>query len=210
MNYDELQRVWAEQPTPPPPAGSAAETVWQTVRDKSRAFSRTILWRDLREVAACGLVMFIFGGIAAEATAEGAPAWPAQLAVALTFGVAAFLLIDRWLARRRFVPRGEAVLVEIERAADAVRHQVWLLRNVHWWYLLPLGGSAMCVALQYLLYGAPEMPLVVRAIPAVVMLGVTVAVNVWIWRLNQRAVKRELEPQLADLEDQRRAWIAES
>ena len=157
MNFEELQQVWQKdakvESTP-----VVTEELMRSVRANSRKFSRKIFWRDLREVGASFLVAFVFGRIAWEAHGEGSPSWPAWIAAILPLGVAAFFLIDRWLAGKRHAPQGDRVLAEIDRAADAVKHQIWLLRNVFWWYLLPIGLSVFFLALQLFLYMPMNVP----------------------------------------------------
>lgn len=201
MNFDQLQHEWQRD--------VAAKTtrvdpdVITQVRAGSRTFVRTIFWRDVREVSAAVLVALVFGRIALAAQAEGSPAWPAKLASVLPLGVTVFMLIDRWIARRRTSPRGDTLAAEIERAAAGVRHQVWLLRNVFWWYLLPLAGSVVLVAMQFALYAPTDMPAVAKWIVVGMMLIPAAGINWWVWRLNQRAVCDDLQPRLDQLEQQR-------
>jgi hypothetical protein len=149
----------------------------------------------------------VFGRIAWEANADGSPSWPAWIAATLPLGVAAFFIIDRWTVARRLALQGDDVLAQIDRAADAVKHQIWLLRNVFWWYLLPIGVSVAFLALQLVLYMPTDLPPNV-ALTVKIMVGILVIVPVrvvdwWIWKLNQRAIRVNLEPELAELEARR-------
>ena len=174
------------------------------MRRDSRAFSRSVFWRDVREVAASFLVAGVFGKIAYDAQAEGAVAWPAWTAAILPLLVAVVFLVDRAIQHERSAPRGDNIVVEIERAAAAVRHQIWLLRNVLWWYILPLSVCSLLIGLQVALYGPAEMPEVARWIIGALVLLPTGLVDWWVWKLNQNAVRDQLEPQLAELERHRR------
>lgn len=206
MNFEELQNVWQSGP----PAGTAPTVdprLLTAVRRRSRQFSRLIFWRDVREVAASGLVAVVFGRIALAAQAEGARAWPAWIAALLPLAVAGFLLIDRWLTRRRTDPAGESVALELARAAAAVRHQIWLLRHVQWWYLLPLALSGAALELQLLLYAPLPLPPVVKWIGALLLFAVIGAVHGAVWWLNQRAIRIDLEPRLAEIEARRRELL---
>ena len=52
--------------------------------------------------------------------------------------VAGFLLADRLRHPRRPPDPGEPLVRCVEASLAQVEHQIWLLRNVGWWYLLPL------------------------------------------------------------------------
>ena len=97
---------------------------------------------------------------------------------------------------------------EIDRAADAVKHQIWLLRNVLWWYLLPIGVSVMFLALQLVLYMPTDLPpnvaLTVKIVVGVLAIGPVWVVDWWVWKINQKAIRVNLEPELAELEARRR------
>ncbi|MCF3649174.1 hypothetical protein [Synoicihabitans lomoniglobus] len=209
MNFEEMQSAW-QQSAAREPLPLIDDAVVRHVRADSRKFSHRIFWRDVREVAACFLVTFIFGRMALAAEAEGAPAWPLWVAAIIPLGVAAYFAIDRLIMHRRATPRGETVLTEIDRAADEVRHQIWLLRNVLWWYLLPLGTSTVMITLQYFLYGPAYTPLIVKVIMGALVVGVAGGFNFWVWKLNQKAVRKDLQPRLAELENRRRELSGEA
>lgn len=203
MNFEDMQSTWqhAREAAAVP---TDHRRLLHSVQAQSRTFARRIFWRDVREVLASGLVAGVFAKMAWEAEREGAGAWPAWLAALLPLLVAVFFLVDRWWSRRRSVPRGEPLRDELDRAIGAVSHQVWLLRNVLWWYMAPLGGSILLVALQITLHG-PEMALWwFHGIVWVLMISIVVGVSGWVWRLNQTAVRTDLLPRLAELEARRR------
>ena len=131
-----------------------------------------------------------------------------MIAAILPLGVAAFFLIDRWLAGKRHAPQGDQVLAEIDRAADAVKHQIWLLRNVFWWYLLPIGLSVFFLALQLFLYMPmnvpPNVAFWVKLVIGMAVVGPAWALDWWVWKINQKAIRVNLEPELAELEARRR------
>lgn len=207
MNFEALQTAWQRQPITRTASPDVRWELMQTRAD-SRAFRRSIFWRDVREVLASVVVAVIFGRIAWAAQSEGDPAWPAWLATAMPVGVALFLLSDQIVMRRRLAPRGDPLRVEIARAAAGVRHQIYLLRRLVWWYLGPLALSGVFLGLQMGLYGLTELPAVARmAIGGLVLLPFLPA-GWWVWTLNQKAVRTKLAPRLAELE-QRLAELAE-
>ncbi len=205
MSFDELQLVWQQQ--------RAAQTrtvfdpaVLRDVRAQSRAFTRAIFWRDVREVLASFLVAGVFGNVAWQAHREGAVSWPAWWAAALGLGVGLCFLVDRWIMRRRAAPQGDNLRTELRRAIGEVQHQIWLLRNVAWWYLAPLALSTILLAVQITFFGPVDAPLWSKVLVWVIILGTTGWLDKWIWQLNENAVRNDLEPRLQKLQSQLREF----
>ncbi|WP_221029954.1 hypothetical protein [Actomonas aquatica] len=201
MNFDDLQKAWQQAPAP---GGATIDaSLLAEVRKDSRSFAQKVFWRDVREISASFIVAGVFGKVALDAEAEGSTAWPAWVAAALPLLVAAYFLIDRWMMHRRARPQGGTVIEEIERAAAAVRHQIWLLRNVLWWYILPLALCSVMLGLQIILYAPANFPVWGRWIIGALVLLPTGLFDWWVWQLNQKAVREDLEPRLAELEQRR-------
>jgi len=209
MSFDELQLAWQQQRAVSPQSVVDASAI-REVRTKSRAFARTILWRDVREVLASFLVAGVFGHVAWSAHHEGAGSWPAWIAAALPLGVGCYFLIDRWVMRRRAVPQGGDLRTELNRAIGEVQHQIWLLRNVAWWYLAPLALSTIMLAVQLTFYGPENMPVWAELFVWAIILGTTGWLDKWIWDLNQKAVRNDLEPRLQNLQAQLREFVTAS
>lgn len=207
MKLEDWQALWREQAVPPVPSEAALVRAVARIKTDSRAFERVVFWRDLRESVAALAVALVFGWTAWSATVRGQPSAWLWVAASLPVAVAGFLLIDRaWAARLQ--PRVSDTLVgEIDRALAKLRHQAWLLRQVQWWYGLPLTLSGAIIALT----GVTRMPAspAVRLGVGAVMVGVIVAVNLWIWRMNQQAVRNQIQPKIDLLEQQRRSLGSE-
>ena len=205
MSFDELQIAWQQQRATQAKTDVNADTL-RDVRAKSRAFTRTLFWRDVREVLASLLVAGVFGNIGWQAHQEGAVSWPAWVAAASALGVGIYFLIDRWIMRRRAAPRGADLRTELNRAISEVEHQIWLLRNVLWWYLAPLALGPILLAVQITFYGPEEAPFWSKVLLWIIVIGTTGWVDKWIWQLNQKAVDTELEPRRQKLESQLREF----
>lgn len=201
MSFDELQLAWQQQRAGLPKT-TVDVAVLREVRSKSRAFKRAIFWRDVREVAASLFVTGVFGNIGWEAHLEGAVSWPAWVAAASSFAVGMYFLIDRWMMRRRATPQGEDLRTELNRAISEVEHQIWLLRNVAWWYLAPLALGPILIAVQVTFYGPEEAPFWSKVLIWVLIIGTTGLIDKWVWRLNQNAVRDQLEPRRQKLQSQ--------
>lgn len=191
MNPDELKEVWRTQLTGRRVTLNADIVLRELERSKSH-FEATILWRDMREVGAAVFVaaFFLWFGIKDHA-------WPPLVLAALCAGVAVFMVVDRFLQRKRRPTYSDPLLACVEESLAQINHQIWLLKNVFWWYLLPLGvGCALSWGqVSWTLLKAGLWRLKDLVIPLVGVLFY------WgIYRLNQWAVKKDLEPRRQELE----------
>ena len=72
--------------------------------------------------------------------------WTWYLMVPALLWVAGYMLADRMRHKRQPPEPGEPLRQRVESSLAQVEHQIWLLRNVLWWYLLPM-ALAICVDL---------------------------------------------------------------
>jgi hypothetical protein len=171
-----------------------ADLLLAEVRRNQHYFTAMIFWRDFREVGVC-LVMiplWIYMG-----SRSGLP-WTFYLAVPAVLWVAVYMLVDRMRHERQPPEPGEPLRKHVMNSLAQVEHQIELLRNVHWWYLMPL-------ALAYLAF-VGQVTWQERsggwwtALAAFLVLGIGTIVFVGIYWLNQYAVRGELEPRRRELE----------
>jgi hypothetical protein len=135
MNFEDLQKAWQSQ------NASAKVTIntdllMKEVRRNQRQFRATIFWRDVREVGVAFLLTWYF-------TQRGlrTNAWTDCLVGLACFGVGAFMVVDRLLQRRKQAVADNSLVACIETSLQQVNHQIWLLKNIFWWYLLPLSAA---------------------------------------------------------------------
>ncbi len=90
----------------------------------------------------------------------------------------------------------------VERSRSDVEHQVWLLRNVFWGYLLPLLIGFICVYGHHiwLAQRAGEGSLAITTVLLGLFAGSCVVIY-GVYLLNQRAVRRDLLPRLDELRE---------
>ena len=69
--------------------------------------------------------------------------WTWYLAVPAIIWGAGFILVDRMRHPQRPSKPGEPLLHCAKESLTQVEHQIWLLRNVLWWYLLPFSISIL-------------------------------------------------------------------
>ena len=190
MNDDELKKLWQQQPLRDP-ALSAAQLI-SAMQNKMSQYRRTLLARDVRELSACVIVAVIFG---IYFFLNRAPV--ARLGALITIAGSIFIAW-KLLHARRTTPaaRSDATVVESLRAElHSVRAQSKLLRSVLWWYLLPLAVGTIVFV-----WGSLSNNLVFALVFSVAFTLFTLALDVFIYRLNQRAVSQQLLPLEAQLE----------
>lgn len=199
MNIEHLQELWEKQSASLPPLPDDAALLAK-IKAESEEFDRTIRRRDRRELLA-GLKFGGFFAVLAAIFSGRGVAWPYAAAAGGMAVVILFLLGEKALARMRRSKQSGTLLAELGRARVEVGRQLWLLRHVAWWYVLPAqvawGFFGLGVLLNFF-----------RPIPtwAVVGLMTVWAWTLWrgavaVWRLNQQAVKESLEPRLKELDD---------
>ena len=129
---DELKKAWQSQ-TSQQRLTLDAGLVLNEVRRNERQFAATIYARDVREVGVALLLVpvWIYCGI------RFSHHWSWYLVVPTLLWIAGFMIVDRIRQRRRRPGPGDTLRSSIERSLAQVEHQIWLLQNIFWWYLLP-------------------------------------------------------------------------
>jgi hypothetical protein len=197
MNFEELQKAWQSQGHGPQLALDA-NLLLKEVRRNKWHFEVMLFWRDTREVGvAAGLtVLFLFWGIRDRV-------WSLNWLALACLWVGSFMLVDRWRQRRKQPVTNDPLRSCIEASLIQVNHQIWLLKNVFWWYLLPLatGAGVFIISLAW------EIPIEVRVSRGELvgfLLGsyaLVCGLSFWlVYWLNQLAVRKHLEPRRQELE----------
>jgi CubicO group peptidase (beta-lactamase class C family) len=192
MNFEELQKTW-QSSSPSGTITISTDVLLKEVRRNEKQFWLTIFWRDVREVVVIALCALLFTHWGLEQNN-----WTLiVLALSCAF-VCSFFIVDRLIQRKKKPVANDALKACIESSLHQVDHQIWLLRNILWWYLSP----------------------------CVVPLGISIAVSFWhsrhagasaiagwigyilfciflywgVYLLNQRAVRKCLVPRRQELE----------
>ncbi|MCG8449174.1 MAG: hypothetical protein MI725_06285 [Pirellulales bacterium] len=189
---DELQQAWQTQASQQRITFNADMLSKEVQRSKHR-FQSSIFWRDVFEVGTSLLLIPIWFVMGAALPVP----WTWYLEVPALIWVAGFILIDRRRHPKRPSEPGEPLLFCAKESLAQVEHQIWLLRNVFWWYLLPLAAPAMTFFLHVAWQSSDtwwECALFAGFLGMFlfVVYGATYLVN-------QRAVCKQLEPRHQDL-----------
>jgi len=196
MNLDDLKANWKQQQSKL--ADDQFDEIASRVAERSSWFEKTILRRDLIETAAAIFVAFGFGYPLVRHVDWP---WLARLGMAIIImGAVEIIVVMHWTRRRGGRARYDSPLTEFCAVEIArVDRQIWLLRNVSWWYSGPI-ILGCCVFFFGILIALPELPtwawfVALAIFFAFLLLG-------WIiYRMNQQAVHTELLPLREELAD---------
>jgi CubicO group peptidase (beta-lactamase class C family) len=190
---DKFQQAWQAQ-TSATRVTADADLLLQEVRRNQRTFAAGIYARDVVEVV-IGLVMipvWFYLGI------MGSLLWTWWLTVPALVWMIGFMLVYR----KRYVPKpsepDEPLIACVKNSVTEVEAQIWLLRNVFWWYLLPpsISISAFFIQVGLSVHAGGWLPALAGVAVPEVFLAVVYG---GIYFLNQYAVRRQLEPRRKEL-----------
>jgi CubicO group peptidase (beta-lactamase class C family) len=192
MSFEDLQKAWQSQDASAKVAINTG-VLMKEVRRNQRQFRATIFWRDVREVGVAAFLIWLFlhWGIRDHN-------WSLYLVAFSCFFVGAFIIVDRLIQYQRRPVVSENLLTCAESSLAQVNHQIWLLKNVFWWYLLPIEiGLGVFIAVQAWHERQAGLPGIVGLAVYALVCGLTCWGTYW---LNQFAVRKDLEPRRRKLE----------
>lgn len=192
MDFEDLQKAWQSQ------NASAQVTInsdmlLKEVRRNQQQFWATIFWRDVKEVGMAFLLALFFSY-----RGWRHHDWTDYLLVVACLGVGTFMVVDRLVQRTLRPIFNDSLKGCIEASLIQVNHQIWLLRNIFWWYLLPLTVGWGISVLGTNWHVQHFNFRIVFGEFTSVLLGVSIFWGVY-W-LNQFAVRKNLEPRRKELE----------
>jgi hypothetical protein len=203
MKFEDLQNQWQKE------GGNAAvqinyDILLKEIKRNKNYFDAMIFWRDMREiiVGIALIIIFIVTGVKSNS-------WPSFFMSGCVLFICLFLLADRFLHQRKHRLAGSSIRDCVKNSLAEVNHQIWLLRNVFWWYLLPV-LLGVVVFNGYVIFSIYKELHIVRGEIKTTIAGIlyflisfliTAAIFGGIYWLNQYAVKKELLPRKQELED---------
>ena len=200
MNFDELQSKWQAHDHVKQ-VNIDSDQLLKDVVQNYRSLESQLWRRDVGEIATAALLTFVFATLAIlmhEASLF--------LCAAGCLFVGLFLFWHRRKQQRSRSVVEDSLQSTIDASITQVQQQIWLLRNILWWYLLPLvPGIVLLLASasrQSIGNGIAE-----QAVIAAV--GLICAAGFWhAYRINLREVKNTLEPRRKELEELRASLSA--
>ena len=189
---DELKQAWQSQTAAPRLTFDPA-LLLNEVRRNERQFAAIIFCRDMREVGVALVMVPVWMVMGIKMSLP----WTWWLVIPALLWIAGFMMMDRKRQRRKQTPPGDDLRTSIESSLAQVEHQIWLLRNVFWWYLLPL-FVPMTMFVAHIAWRSGSSK--VGALAGFAVMDLIFAGIFWlIYWLNQFAVRKDLEPRRDEL-----------
>jgi len=191
MNFEALQKAWQSQ-DPGAKVTINTDVLLNEVRRNQQQFRVMIFWRDVREVVVAAFLTWLFLHWAIRDRE-----WSLYLLSFACLGVAIFMLADRWLQRKKQPVTNDPLRSCIEASLIQVNHQIRLLKNVFWWYLLPfLVGFAALIGSVVWQTRHTGLDVIIFMTGCALFCGLVCWGVYW---LNQFAVRKTLEPRRQEL-----------
>ena len=191
MNFEDLQKTWQAHDACSK-VTIDANALLKEVRRKQQQFWAAIFWRDVREVGVIGLVGLFFGCLALRGRG-----WPNYLLAIACLGVCVFFVMDRLVQRKKRPAAKDPLKACVESSLDQVEHQIWLLKNILWWYLSPVVlalGISVVVSMWHSRHAA-------TALAGWGLYSLLGFLLYWgVYRLNQLVVRKNLVPRREELQ----------
>jgi hypothetical protein len=202
MEIDNLQKTWQSQ-EPVRQITIDPEVLLREVRWSHQHFRAEIFWRDVRE-AGLSLLSAPLLILWAEYYAQEF-IWTVYLMAIAMVAVGVFIVLDRIRQKRMRPAPNDTLLDWAESSLADVEHQIWLLRNIFWWYLLP-PAAAIAVIYGYATWECRDFWLdPMNSWPGLlILLGLwtfSAAFLYWVYRLNQRWVQKKGQPRRTELKE---------
>jgi hypothetical protein len=201
MTFNELQKNYWQKDIACSKLTIDSNLLLREVMRNKKLFESVILSRDIREAAAGILGILFCLGFAVFFFYKGlnVVAWVLTISTLFDLWVIAFFIADRIFQRKKSPSRGESLTACLEDSLTQVNHQIWLLKNVLWWYLLPpgIGMTAFFVTVYWQIHAVGWSAI----IQLVINLALAIIVFWGTYWLNQYAVRKELTPRKQELEE---------
>jgi CubicO group peptidase (beta-lactamase class C family) len=193
MALDDFQQAWQTHSSETR-VTIDADLLLNQVQRNQRDFRALIFRRDCREIGVALLLLpaWIYMGVTMPLP------WTWYLMVPALIWIAGFILVYRLLHKQDPVQPEEALLPCVERSLTEVDDQIWLLRRVFWWYLLPPAIPMLAFTAHVSWLKARDWLDVFSDVNAIVFVFF-VAIFYFLYYINQRAVDLDLEPRRQEL-----------
>jgi len=192
MEPDKYQQAWQKHSSQTRVTVDA-DLLLKEVQRSQRTFRATIFCRDFREVVVVLLLIPLWFYLGARNSLP----WTWYLTVPALIWVSGFILVDRMRHKRKPSEPGDPLPESVKESLTQVEHQIWLLRNVFWWYLLPFTISILAFFAHVTWLVSKDW---LEALAGGGFLfAFLLAGYSFIYYLNQRAVRLQLGPRRQEL-----------
>lgn len=188
MGPDNYQQAWRSQDAQSR-VTVAAELLLREVQRSQRQFESMIFWRDVREVSVSLILIPVWFYLGYVLTLP----WSWYLGVPASLWVAGFFVVDRMRHPNKPTDANTPLLACVRESLRQIEHQIWLLRNVLWWYLLPWTVAILAFFVHLGFQGVGGWWFILGLILFVL------AIYTFTYFANQRAVDTQLEPRRQEL-----------
>lgn len=191
MSPDEYQQAWKAESSQTR-VTIDADLLLQEVRRKQREFRAIVSSGDVGVIGILLLLLpvWIYLGVTT------ASPWTWYLMVPAFAWIIAFILGGRARNKRRPDAPGEPLLGCVIESLALVEHQIWSMRNVFWWYLLPMAVPLLAFTTHVLwLKGKNWSDGLTAGSPLVLF----AAISCFIYFMNRRVIRTQHEPRRQEL-----------
>jgi len=195
MTFEELQKTWQSQQNSFK-LTIDSDLLLKEVKRNHRHFELDILKRDIKEVwsGILASLFCVYLGIQLNF-------WVIFVMVPFGIYISLVLVIDRKIQKGKQVKPSKSLDSYVQASLSQLDHQIWLVKNVFLWYLLPLSLSLVCLvsgALWEAARGGCTVLWVWAFLGGLPVFFVFVIIA--IYRVNQKGVREELLPRRQELE----------
>jgi hypothetical protein len=187
IERDEFQQAWQAESVRTRVIADA-DLIMKEVHRSQRQFQSMIFIRDFREVFISLLMLpyWFYKGI------KDSLPWTWWLMVPALVWIIGYTLVDRKRHPQKPSDPSESLLASVKESLKQIEHQIWLLRNVFWWYISPFAISIMAFFSQVALRTSKDRFELIGTMGASFVF--VAGLSYFIYWLNQQAVRKELEP----------------
>ncbi len=198
MNFDELQKVWSQQPVPPAQNPTAEAALLARIRDDAARFERNYWRKDFLDIVIVLVACFTMACI------SRMHASPLRVLSALVFlPIPVCLLVSRWKNRRICPQQGDDLKQAIANALLRLRHRRDLMR-IYIWVCI---GSLVCANVLSQIHSHVHAPSADQTQHSLAQAAFVLAVSALMLLGNRNHIKIKIDPQITDLEEQQRLLL---
>ncbi len=197
MTFDELKEDWQSQPS-----GLKltidSDLILREVKRNREYFQASFILRDIGTagIAVPMALFFLHLGLKNDV-------WPFFLLALLSLYMAVAMIIDRILQKRKRPKCTESLMGWVKSSLAEVDHQITVMKNVFWWYLLP-ANIAFAIFFGYLAWGTTREIIGTELVIILAILfgcfAFCIFVSIAGYYLHRYVVWRELNPRKQELE----------